>query len=52
MFIKLEVFHLDISGNDINEEHSLNMKLISLTLEVFNLDISGNDINEEHSLNK
>ena len=40
--------HLDKSGNDINEEHLENIKLISLTLVVFQLDISGNDTNEVH----
>ena len=47
--LNLEVFHLDISGNDINEVHSKNKDLIPMTLEVSHLDISGNDTNKLHS---
>ena len=46
ILLTLEVFNLDISGNDINEEHPPHLKLIFKTLQVFHLDISGNDINE------
>ena len=42
------VFHLDISGNDIREEHPQNKSIISDKLFVFHSDISGSDINEEH----
>ena len=49
MLITLEVFQLDISGNDINELHPLNIEIKLLTLQIFHLDISGNDINELHS---
>jgi hypothetical protein len=42
---------LDISGNDINDEHSLNIQFISSTLIVFHLDISGNDTNDENPEN-
>ena len=31
--VKLEIFHFDKSGNDINELHPSNIKLISLTLD-------------------
>ena len=51
IYLTLEVFHFDISGNDINELHSKNIKFIYLTLEVFHFDKSGNDINELHPLN-
>ena len=40
------VFHLDISGKDINELHLENIPLILVTFVVFHLDISGKDINE------
>ena len=43
----LDVFHLDISGNDGNEEQKINIELISVTLDVFHLDISGNDFIDE-----
>ena len=49
--LTFEVFHFDISGNDINELHSRNISLISLTFEVFHFDISDNDIIELHSRN-
>jgi len=42
------MFHLEISGNDINELQSLNKEYILVTFEVFHFDISGNDINELH----
>ena len=45
--VTLEVFHLEISGNDDNDEQPSNIFLISVTLEVFHLDISGNDDNDE-----
>ena len=47
MFLTLEVFHLEISGNDDNKEQFWNIKLISVTLEVSHLEMSGRDINEE-----
>ena len=43
--LTLEVFHLDISGKEDNDEQPLNIKHITVTLEVFHLDISGNDDN-------
>ena len=49
ILLTFEVFHFDISGNDINAWQPKNIKLISVTLEVFHIDISGNDINELHS---
>ena len=44
------VFHLDISGNDINDEHSKNNPLILFILFVFHLEISGKEIKDEHLL--
>ena len=41
----LYVFHLEISGNSDNLEHSLNMSFISLALSVSHFEISGNQIN-------
>ena len=49
MLVTLEVSHLDISGNEINDLHSAKIQLISMTLEVFQFDISGNFINELQS---
>ena len=40
------VFHLDISGNEDNDEHSENIKLILIALMVFHLDISGSEDNK------
>ena len=45
IFVALEVFHLDISGNDSNKLHPKNKPLISVILEVFHFDISGNVLN-------
>ena len=45
------MFHLDISGNDINDKHSPNIERILITLSVFQLDISGKDFNDEHPEN-
>ena len=44
----LLIFHFDISGNDINEEHPLKISWKLLTLQTFHFDISDNDINDEH----
>ena len=41
------MFHIDISGINFNDEHSLNIKLIFVTLFVFHLEISGNDDNDK-----
>ena len=49
--ITLEVFHLEISGNDDNEEHPENIYHIFVILDVFHLEISGNDNNDEHPEN-
>ena len=43
----LLIFHFEISGNDLNEEHPENILLILLTFSVFHLDISGKEINDE-----
>ena len=45
------VFHLDISGKEINEIQFVNIELISVTLLVFQLDISGNENKDEHQKN-
>ena len=41
------VFHLDISGKDINDEQLKNKALRLLTLLIFQLKISVKDINDE-----
>ena len=49
IFVTLEVFHLDISGNDINEwQSSKHPKCfpIVLTLEKSHFEISGNEVND------
>ena len=46
--VTLLVFHFDILGKEIKEEHPLNTELISSISFVLNLDISGIDIREEH----
>ena len=45
MLQTLLMFHLEISGNESNEEHSPNKLEISFILIVFHEDISGNDFN-------
>ena len=45
---KFEVFHLDISGNEINKSHCLNIPAIPLTFEVSHFDISGIEISDLH----
>ena len=42
------MFNFDISGNDINEEHSSKNQLIFVALQVFHFEISGSYFNEEH----
>ena len=42
------VFHLNLSGKYINDEHFKNIESIFFTLLIFHLDISGKDINDEH----
>ena len=42
------VFHFEISGKDVNEEHLMNKPLIYSILSIFQTEISGNDFNEEH----
>ena len=37
MFLTLLVFHLDISGNEFNDLHPLNIPLMFLTLLVLKL---------------
>ena len=47
IFSTLMIFvHLDISGKDSNEQHSLNKPSIIKTLEVFQFDISGKYLSE------
>jgi len=48
MLVIFDVFHFDISGKDINDEHPVNINSILVTLDVFHFDISGKDINDEH----
>ena len=43
-----DIFHFDISGNDINDLHLKNKPLKSLELLIFHSEISGNEINELH----
>ena len=45
----LLIFHVDISGNEINEEQFLNNAPISIVLDKSHFDISGNDFNDEQS---
>ena len=47
--VTLIVFHFEISGNDINDEHSQNKDFILITLLVFHFEISGISFNDEHS---
>ena len=47
-----DVFHLEISGKDINEQHPENKQHIFVILPVINFEISFKDINEEHPENK
>ena len=51
MSLIFDIFHFDISGNDFNEEHSLNKSVKYIFLSIFHFDISGNDSNEKHLLN-
>ncbi len=44
--MKLLVIHLEISGNDGNDEQFLNIHSALVTLLVFHLDISGKDNND------
>ena len=46
------MFHFDISGNEIKDEHDKNILSIFSTFLVFHFDISGIDLNEEHAQNK
>ena len=47
IFFTLSIFHLDISGKDINDLQLENRKLISIIiLSVFHKDISGNNLIE------
>ena len=47
MDVTLLVFHLEISGKDINDEHSKNNSLKSLASLIFQIEISGNNSNDE-----
>ena len=47
--IILYVFHFEISGNLINEEHLLNIFFIFKTFFVFHFEMSGKYFNDEHS---
>ena len=42
------LFYFEISGKNNNEEHSLNIELISITLLIFHFEISGKDNKDEH----
>ena len=42
------LFHFDISGKDIKDEHPSNIFNIYFKLLFFHLDISGKDVNDEH----
>ena len=44
------IFHFDISGNDINDEQSVNIYCICVIFDVSHFDVSGNDIKDEHKL--
>ena len=44
------MLHLDISGNDTNDEHLLNIPFIYVILLAFHLDKSGNDDSDEQLL--
>ena len=46
--MRLLTFHLEISGNSFNDEHSLNNRNILNTFAVFHLEMSGNSFNDEH----
>ena len=41
------MFHLDISGKEINDEQPKNIAFILFIFSQFHFEISGNDINEE-----
>ena len=41
-----DVFHFDMSGNDINELQKVNKEFSSLAFEVFQFEISGKNFNE------
>ena len=51
IFLTLIVFHFEISGKDVNDDHNLKIYIILVTLLVFHFEISGKDDNDEHSLN-
>ena len=46
ILVTLLVFHVEMSGNDDNDLHFLNILLIDLNLFVFHLEMSGNDIKD------
>ena len=49
--VTLFVFHFEISGNNDNLLHLLNIKPISHTLLVSNFEISDNSVKEKYSHN-
>ena len=49
IFITFWVFHLEISGNVVKEEHLPNNPDNFLTLFMFHFEISGKDTNDLHS---
>ena len=51
MFIILFVFHFEISGNLVNDEHPRNILLTFLMLMVFQIEISGNSNKDEQPEN-
>ena len=44
ILVTLFVFHLDITGKELNDEHLSNKHLILVKLFVFHLDILGKEI--------
>ena len=46
MFVMFLVFHLEMSGKDVNDKQSLNKAPKLVTLLISHLEISGNDIND------
>ena len=47
MLVTLIIFHFEISGKDNNDEHPINISLISLTLTIFHSEISGKGDNDK-----
>ena len=43
------VFHFEISGNSVNDEHSEKIPDIFLTFSIFQIEIFDNSFRDEHS---